>query len=146
MLPTVEVWTWVSMVWGFFQNRHYATIDDTRRGTTSLTTSQIWNTTTYTIISHSDFLDQNFIHEQFLMEVAAAVTLQINHHHNNKCEILGKSLMKMFIKTLHTQFWEIDSTLFLINLPHTYVVLDISRFLSLIQKNCKWSTYFDLYL
>ena len=67
-------------------------MEDETRGTTSLTTSQIWNTTTYTIISHSDFLDQNFIHEQFLMEVVAvaAVTLQINHHHN-KCEILGKS-------------------------------------------------------
>ena len=126
----------------FFQNRHYATIDDTRRGTTSLTTSQIWNTTTYTIISHSDFLDQNFIHEQFLMEVAAAaVPLQINHHHN-KCEILGKSWWKCSSK-LYTYFWEIDSTLFLINLP---LVLDISRFLSFIQKNCKWSTYFDLYL
>ena len=126
----------------FFQNRHYATIDDTRRGTTSLTTSQIWNTTTYTIISHSDFLDQNFIHEQFLMEVVAAVTLQINHHHNNKCEILGKSWWKCSSK-LYTYFWEIDSTLFLINLP---LVLDISRFLSFIQKNCKWYTYFDLYL
>ena len=142
MLPTVEVWTWVSMVSVFFfQNRHYTTIDDTRRGTTSLTTSQIWNTTTYTIISHSDFLDQNFIHEQFLMEVAAAVPLQINHHHN-KCEILGKSWWKCSSK-LYTYFWEIDSTLFLINLP---LVLDISRFLSFIQKNCKWSTYFDLYL
>ena len=98
----------------------------------------------YTIISHSDFLDQNFIHEQFLMEVAAAaaVTLQINHHHKQVWNI-GKKLMKMFIKTLHTYFWEIDSTLFLINLP---LVLDISRFLSFIQKNCKWSTYFDLYL
>ena len=116
MLPTVEVWTWVSMVSVFFQNRHYATIDDTRRGTTSLTTSQIWNTTTYTIISHSDFLDQNFIHEQFLMEVVAAVTLQINHHHNNKCEILGKSWWKCSSK-LYTHFWEIDSTLFLIILP-----------------------------
>ena len=66
-------------------------MEDETRGTTSLTTSQIWNTTIHSIL-HSDFLDQNFIHEQFLMEVvAAAVTLQINHHHNNKCEILGKS-------------------------------------------------------
>ena len=73
----------------------------------------------YTIISHSDFLDQNFIHEQFLMEVAAAaVPLQINHHHN-KCEILGKSWWKCSSK-LYTQFWEIDSTLFLIILP-TYI-------------------------
>ena len=105
MLPTVEVWTWGLNGMFFFQNRHYATIDDTRRGTTSLTTSQIWNTTTYTIISHSDFLDQNFIHEQFLMEVAAAaVTLQINHHHN-KCEILGKSWWKCSSK-LYTHSFE----------------------------------------
>ena len=108
ILPCYLLWKCeheVSMVWVFFQNRHYATIDDTRRGTTSLTTSQIWNTTTYTIISHSDFLDQNFIHEQFLMEVAAAaVTLQINHHHN-KCEILGKSWWKCSSK-LYTHSFE----------------------------------------